>query len=131
VALPNNTPVTVATLASLPAGSYVIFAKTTVVQTAPSGGGGTNAFTRCTVNGDPSTNVTTDDYAEAELGRGAASEVGRATLATHVTLSLSSTGSVTLRCRVGDNSGASLAAVARESKLIAIKVDAVTRGVSG
>jgi len=130
--LPDDTTVTVATLSSLAAGSYVIFAKTTVVQTEPSGGAGANAYTRCTVNGDPSTNVATDDYGETELGRGDAFEVGRATLQTSVSLSLSTTGSVSLRCRRGNSSGSPRTAVARETKVIAIKVDSVTRSaVSG
>jgi hypothetical protein len=109
----------------------VIFAKITVVQTGSSGGGGPNSFTRCTVNGEPSTNTPTDDYAEAEVGRGDASEVGRATLATHVTISLNAPMSIS-RCRHINNSGAPRTAVARETKLIAIKVGATTRtAVSG
>jgi hypothetical protein len=110
----------------------VVFAKTTVVQTAGSGGASTNAFTRCTLNGDPSTNTPTDDFAETELGRGDAPESGRATLATHVTISLSAPTSIALRCRRINNSGSSRTAVARETKLIAIKVGSITRtSVSG
>ena len=65
-------------------------AKTTVVQTNDSGGSNSSStiFTRCTLNGDPSTNVTTDDYAGTEPGRGDASEVGRATLHTQLTMNL-------------------------------------------
>ena len=110
----------------------MIFAKTTVVQTTSSGGAGPNAFTRCTVNGDPSTNTATDDFAETELGRGDAAESGRATLATHVTISLSTPTSIALRCRRVNNSGSARTAVARETKLIAIEVGSITRpAVSG
>ena len=132
VALTDNTNVTVATLSNLAAGSYVIFAKTTIVQTTSSGGAGPNAFTRCTLNGEPSTNTPTDDFAETELGRGDAAESGRATLATHVTISLSTPTSIALRCRRVNNSGSARTAVARETKLIAIKVGSITRtAVSG
>ena len=131
VVLTDNANVTVATLSNLAAGSYIILAKTTVVQTG-SGSAGPNAFTRCTLNGDPSTNTATDDFAETELGRGDAAESGRATLATHVTISLSTPTSVALRCRRVNNSGSTRTAVARETKLIAIKVGSITRtAVSG
>jgi hypothetical protein len=109
----------------------VIFAKTTVVQT-DSGGAGPNAFTRCTLNGDPSTKTPTDDYAETELGRGDAAASGRATLATHVTISLGAPTSIALRCRRTNSSGSPKTAVARETKLIAINVGSITRtAVSG
>jgi hypothetical protein len=127
VALPDNQNVTIATLSGLGAGSYVIVAKTTVVQTGISGGGGTSSYTRCTLNGDPSTNVVTDDYGETELGRGDAGESGRATLQANITLSLSATGSLSLRCRRINVSGSPRPAVARETKIIAIKVDSVSR----
>lgn len=131
VVLTDNANVSVATLSNLAAGSYVIFAKTTVVQTG-SGSAGPNAFTRSTLNGEPSTNAPTDDFAETELGRGDAAESGRATLATHVTISLSTPTSIALRCRRVNNSGSARTAVARETKLIAIKVGSITRtAVSG
>lgn len=83
-------------------------------------------------NGDPSTNSPTDDFAETELGRGDAAESGRATLATHVTISLGAPTSIALRCRRINNSGAPRTAAARESKLIAIKVGSISRtAVSG
>ena len=109
------------------AGTYVIFAKTTVVQTDSSGGAGSNAFTRCTLQGDPSTNVATDDFAETELGRGDAAESGRATLQTTVTQTFASSGSILLRCRRINNSGSARTAVARETKIVVIKVDTATR----
>jgi hypothetical protein len=112
----------------------VILAKTTVVQTASSGGAASNAFTRCTLNGDPGTNSASDDYAETELGRGDAAETGRATLEAHVIVivSLAAPTSIALRCRRINNSGSPRTAVARETKLIAIRVDSITRtAVSG
>jgi hypothetical protein len=119
-------------LSNLAAGSDVIVAKTTVVQTASSGGSAANAFTRCTLNGDPSTNSASDDYAETELGRADAAESGRATLETQVTVSLAAPTSIALRCRRINNSGSPRTAVARETKLIAIRVDSITRtAVSG
>jgi hypothetical protein len=110
----------------------VILAKTTVVQTASSGGAAANAFTRCTLYGVPSSDSATDDYAETELGRGDAAESGRASLETHVTISLDVPTSIALRCRRINNSGSARTAVARETKLIAIQVDSITRtAVSG
>lgn len=83
-------------------------------------------------DGEPSTSTPTDDFAETELGRGDAAESGRATLATHVTISLSTPTSIALRCRRVNNSGSARTAVARETKLIAIKVGSITRtAVSG
>ena len=130
VTLALNTDVTVATLASLPAGSYVIFAKTTVMQTATSGGRGADQYTRCTLNGLPSANTITDDFAETELGRGNAYEVGRATLSTHVTLTLSTPTSVFLRCRRNAPAGSAYTSVARETKMIAIQLDSTSRAAS-
>jgi len=115
-------------MANVPPGAYVVFAKTTMVQTVDAGTGGTDAFGRCTLNGDPTTNTATDDYAETEIGRaGSSGAIGRATLETHVTVTLTATGSFTLRCRRTDNSGASEPVVARETKIIAIKLGSATR----
>ena len=126
--LPDNANVTLATMTGVDAGTYVIMAKTTVVQTATSGGAGPIAPTRCTLQGDPSTNVTTDDFAETELGRGDAAESGRATLQTTVTQTFASSGSsILLRCRRTNNSGSAKTAVARETKIVVIKVDTATR----
>lgn len=108
-------------------GSYLIFAKTSIVQTSVSGGGGASAYTRCTVEGDPTAPSSTDDSGETEIGRGDAWEVGRATLQANVTKALASTGSITLRCRYGNNSGSSRTVVARKTKIIALKVDTTSR----
>src|SRR5918992_823934 len=119
--LPDNVEVTVATMSNVPAGAYVVYAKTTVVQTAVSGGAAVNAYTRCTLNaGGPST-----DYAETELGRGDAWEVGRATLQAHVLTTFSSTGTIVLRCRRLNNSGTPRTAVARQTKIIAVEVGGI------
>jgi hypothetical protein len=129
VTLPTTTAnVTVITMPSVPAGSYVFMAKTSVVQTNDSGGSNSSSsiFTRCTLNGDPSTNVATDDYAVSEPGRGNASEVGRATLHTQLTMTLATPTSITLICRRG-NSGGSGTVVARESKIIRIAVGSTSR----
>jgi hypothetical protein len=116
----------VATLTNLPAGDYVIMAKTTVVQTVTSGGANVGEFTRCTLNGDPVTPTAADDYASTELGYGNSYEVGRATLHTQLTIEFTTPASITLKCR-RNNTNNSTGAVARETKLIAIKVDAITR----
>jgi hypothetical protein len=52
--------------------------------------------------------------------------VGRATLQTHLTIEFTTPTSILLRCR-RNNTGSPNVAVARETKLIAIKVDAITR----
>ena len=119
---------TVATMSSVPAGSYVVYAKTTVVQTAVSGGAAVNAYTRCTVDAGGSST----DYAETELGRGDAWEVGRATLQAQVLATFAGTGTIVLRCRRVNNSGSAKAAVARQTKIIAVSVGSITRtAVSG
>jgi hypothetical protein len=108
--LPEDAEVVVATMADVQPGSYVVFAKTTVVQVT--GGDGGSAWTRCTLD----TGVDTD-YAETEP------KVDRATLQTHLVTTLVSPGTITLRCqRVGDQG----THVARETKIIAIQVDTAT-----
>jgi hypothetical protein len=122
-ALPDNVEVTVATMSNVAAGSYAVFAKTTVVQTAVSGGAAVNAFTRCTLDAGG----TSTDYAETELGRGDAWEAGRATLQAHVLTTFGSTGTIVLRCRRINNSGSPRAAVARQTKIIALALGSITR----
>jgi len=121
--------VTIATMTNVAPGAYVVFAKTTMVQTSLAGDGGPGSFARCTLNGDPTTNTATDDYAETEIGRGgdAQGDVGRATLETQVTTTLGATGSFTLRCRRTDNNGGGELVVARETKIIAVKLGTATR----
>jgi len=112
-------------------GAYLVFAKTTLVDSSASGDDGTIDAARCTLNGDPATNSATDDYAETELGRENinGNETGRATLQTQVTLNLSSAGSFTLICRQADTDDTH---VARETKIIAVKLDSASRAaVSG
>jgi hypothetical protein len=108
--LPEDVEVVVATMADVQPGSYVVFAKTTVVQLSGADGG--SAWTRCTLD----TGVDTD-YAETEP------KVDRATLQTHLVTTLVSPGTITLRCQhVGDHG----THVARETKIIAIQVDTAT-----
>ncbi len=109
-------------MANVPAGSYVVSGKTTVVQTEVVGGGLLNASTRCTLVAGANT-----DYAETELGRASPDESGRATLHTNVTTTFTGTGTITLTCRRGNNSGTPKASVARQTKIIAVKVDTATR----
>ena len=124
--LAENADTTVATMASVAAGSYVVFAKTTIAQTSP--GGGVEAPTRCTLDAGG----TSTDYAEAELGPGDAGEGGRATLSMNVTAVFPSAGNIVVRCRRGANSGRASTSVARGTKIITIKLDNVSRtAVSG
>ena len=117
---------TLATTASLPAGDYTVFAKTTVVQTSTgeTGGAALNDTVRCTLNGDPSTNTATDDYAEVELGRGNhepdSGRTGRVTLQTMVTISLPAPATLDIKCR---KNAAGETDVARETKIIAVQVE--------
>jgi len=115
-------------MSAVPAGSYVFMAKTTVVQTGVSGGAGgsgsSTIFTRCSLLGDPAAPNIADDYASTEVGRGDAWEVGRATLHTQTTQTLTAATDVTLRCRYGSNNNQ--AVVARETKIIAIQLDTIT-----
>jgi hypothetical protein len=121
--LTDGVDVTVATMANVAAGSYVVSAKTTVVQVHGSGGAAANGDTRCTLDaGGAST-----DYAETELGRGDAWEVGRATLHTQVLTTFAGTGAIVLRCRRINNSGSPKTAVARQTKIIAVSVGEITR----
>jgi len=124
VTLPHDSTVTVATLNNLPAGSYLVLAKTTVVETDSSGGHG--GVARCTVNGDPTANTPSDDYAETELGRGGNGAADRAPLPTQVTIDLASAGAVVLRCRWNDDKRSS-PALARETKVTAVRVGSATR----
>jgi hypothetical protein len=108
--LPEDVEVVVATMSSLEPGSYVVFAKTTVVQL--SGGDGGHPWTRCTLDTGADT-----DYAETEA------RVDRATLQTHLVTTLASPGTITLRCQRAGEDGTY---VARETKIIAIRVDTAT-----
>jgi hypothetical protein len=103
-------------MTSVDPGSWVVFAKTTVVQTET---GASNGYTRCTLDaGGAST-----DYAESEVG-GGGGEARRATLQTNVLAMFASPGTIVLRCRTN---GSSRTTVARQTKIIAVQVDGVTR----
>jgi hypothetical protein len=129
VLLPANTNVVVATMAAVPPGSYVFMAKTTLVQGVPSGGASPdeNTRTRCSLNGNPQTPTATDDFADSNIGRGDAEEVGRATLHTHVTANLASTTNVTLTCRHEQTNTDNRRVYALETKIIRIHVGTTTR----
>jgi hypothetical protein len=116
--LPEDVEVTVATMANVDPGAYAVFGKTTVVTLA-GGSGGSGAYTRCTLDaGGVST-----DYAETEP------KVHRATLQTHVLATFGGMGTVTLRCLHASDNGTH---VARQTKIIAVRIDSVSReAVSG
>jgi hypothetical protein len=118
----STTPTTVATTApnNLPAGDYKFDAKTTIDQTDASGGQAAPGSTVCTLNAAGNT-----DSAETAIGRGDAWEVDRATLNATVTATLPAATAVTYVCqRNGTNFPAN---EARQTRIIAIKVDTVTR----
>lgn len=112
-------------------GTYVVSAKTTLTQTTPNGTVGTGSLVRCSVNGDPAPggSTSTDDYSETHVWRGVNQEIGTQTLNTQVTATLATTGSFTLRCWRSDSANQDL--VARESRIIAIKVDSAVRTAVG
>ncbi len=117
--LPQGVDQTVATMANVAAGAYMVTAKTTLVQTDNDSGIGAVV---CTLDAGGVT-----DTAEAEIGSGDGG-AKRATLHLQVTKSLASTGSLVIRC----NSAADFQVVARHTTIVAIKVGAVTRtAVSG
>jgi hypothetical protein len=106
----------VATMTNVDAGAYAISAKTTVDA---AGGGGLPWSVTCTLDaGGTSTDSAVfafDGYVDHE-----------STFSMAVTRVFAATGSITLRCRSSE------AANAHTSKIIAIKVDTVTRtAVSG
>jgi hypothetical protein len=97
------------------AGAYAISAKT-IVDT-PSSGAEFSAT--CTLDaGGGATDAATYDFSPGGVAVDLSHE---ATLALQVTHVFAATGSIVLRCRSSD------AATARNTKIVAIKVDAVTR----
>jgi hypothetical protein len=119
VRLSAGSTVTVATLADVEPGAYLLFAKTTIVaDTSEDAGSGT---VRCSLNGDPAAGSPGDDTAETRYGRGDQS----ATLALHLTEAYADSDTVRLHCRrTGSGSGA---VSARETKLIVVPVGSTTR----
>ena len=113
VVLPAATSVAV-TAIRLPAGSYVLQAKTTVVQTNGKGAAGVEV--RCSINGDPNAPAASDDTASTEFGK----DVGFDTLAMVTTTTLSSASTVVFRCRRFTETDPGKAFAARETKIMAI-----------
>jgi hypothetical protein len=103
-----TTDTTVATMTNVVAGAYAISAKTIVQPT----GGGPGPTVTCTLDAGGDT-----DQAELEL----ANNGDYGTLGLLVTHVFPATGSIVLRCRSTDS------ADARATKIVAIRVDTVTR----
>ena len=108
----TDIPATVATMANMDPGSYVVFGKTTVTQT--SGGNVQRPYSRCTLDAG-----SVSDYADSDLGK----ESQSITLSTHLVVSFGGTGTITLSCLNTNKNGTF---VARETKIIALKVDSLT-----
>ncbi len=107
----SATDTVVATMANVAPGSYVVFGKTTVVQTQ---GGKDQPDTVCTLDAGG-----TSDYAEVDQGK----EGPSITLSTHLVVTFAGTGTITLSCRNTNKNGTFSA---RETKVIALKVGSVT-----
>jgi hypothetical protein len=113
----------------LPAGNYVFIAKAIIDQTSPTdtaSGAGSAGFVACTLTASGNS-----DTAEAPIGRNKDDpEVDRATFNTEVTATLPASSAVTFACQ--RNGTVTRTLVARQIKIIAIKVNSVTRtSVSG
>jgi hypothetical protein len=108
--LPRDTETTIATMSNLPAGSYVISGKTTVVRLA----GGENPEILCTLD----TGTVTDTAA----GDGQKDD-DYFTLPTQLAVTFGGTGTVTLHCML---TGSNATFVARATKIIALMVGTVT-----
>jgi hypothetical protein len=134
VTLDDGQDTTVATMTNLPPGSYVVFAHTTVVERHSLGHD--EEVTRCTLDAGG----TSTDYAETDAGLGELVGTTRATLHLNVLTSFSGTGTIVLRCRSdrhndsreddddGDGHGHhSNASLARQTKIIALELDTVSR----
>jgi hypothetical protein len=111
VNVPTDTT-TAVTAISLPAGSYRLDAVTRLTK-APGG-----ADWACSLNGDPATSSTTDDVDSGTFGHTQNTSV---TANMHLTATLSSAGTIVLRCR------STAAVTARETKIIASPVGAANR----
>jgi hypothetical protein len=104
---------TIATMSSIPAGSYVFTAKTTIISDT---GASDEAAITCTLDAGGTTD--TSEYRVVRLTTPA-----RAALHLQLVKTFAGTGSAVIRC----NSDAPFAVSARHTTIIAIKVDAVTR----
>ncbi|HWL32591.1 MAG TPA: hypothetical protein VNP89_03210 [Gaiellaceae bacterium] len=110
-----TTDTTVATMTNVVAGAYAISAKT-IVDTPTSGSDFTAVCTLDAGGGD--TDTASYDFTPGVVSVDLSHE---ATLALHVNHVFAATGSIVLRCRSSD------ASVARNTKIVALKVDTVTR----
>jgi collagen triple helix repeat protein len=111
VAIPADTN-TAVTAISLPAGSYRLEALTRLTKAA-----GTGDWA-CSLNGDPTVNTAGDDLDSGDYGH---TQNVSATASMQLTVTLGSASTVVLRCR------SSLAASARETKIIATPIGAANR----
>ena len=108
-------------------GTYMLDAKTTIAKLSGSG----SVDFRCTLNGDPAANATTDDSSSAEIG----SYRGLASLSAQLTVTYAANTTVVLRCRgsnlrsfeYDDGASGPLAVVARETKIVATPLSATNR----
>jgi hypothetical protein len=110
----STTPLTVATLSGLPAGSYAIQAK----LVADSESTPTEDYTKCTLTAGADT-----DYADDYLGHGVTGDSFRAVYAMQVLHTFSSGGSASISCY--HNVTTALAFV-QEIKITAIKLGSIT-----
>ncbi|MGH3073268.1 MAG: hypothetical protein ACRDNB_13520, partial [Gaiellaceae bacterium] len=109
-----TTDTTVATMTNVVAGAYTISAKT-VVDTPTSG----SDFTAvCTLDAGGDTDLAYYDFTPGVVSVDLAHEITMSMQVTHV---FAATGSIVLKCRSSD------ASTARNTKIMAIKVDTVTR----
>jgi hypothetical protein len=107
VTLTEDVDVVIATMSGLAPGSYALSAKTTIV-----GKQGGNDWTRCTLDAGASS-----DWAETE------DKVDRVTMQAAVLATFAGTGTVTYSClHTGKKDP-----VARQTKIIAIRIDSVVR----
>ena len=109
--LPDGATVTVATMTNVAAGSYVVTAKSTLVQL--SGGNGHDPNVSCTLDaGGAST-----DTAEADQ------HINRVTLNMQLVVTLAAPGSIVLQCTRDTDKGVY---VVRGTKIIAVQVGSAT-----
>ena len=111
VNLPGATDVTLATMSNVPAGSYVVIAKTVIVQL--SGGAGGAPPMTCTLDAGNGNTDTAETHLKASL----------ATLHLELVASLPAPGPIVLRCTRDTDPGTY---VARETKIIALQVTSAT-----
>jgi hypothetical protein len=117
---------TAVTAIQLPAGTYELLGKTSMVMTA---GKGTNGLEfRCWINSANGA-AAADDVAVGEFSK----DVGQQTLNMQTTATFASSTTVVLRCAVDSNMTGSQAMVARETKIIATPLASTNRvaGVAG